>query len=137
MAFAQSPFNPINQAPNGGSYLDHLANKYILKPRSVTGIGGFIFDYEGETNLQLQSEMKLTSKELSNTHRVIVFGESKSGKTGGSGGTSGGTSTNDNGGAGGSYGAGGGGCRGSNSGGAGGPGGMCIVTGKQIGRAHV
>ena len=25
--------------------------------------------------------MKLTSKELSNTHRVIVFGESKSGKT--------------------------------------------------------
>lgn len=57
MAFAQSPFNPINQAPNGGSYLDHLANKYILKPRSVTGIGGFVFDYEGETSLQLQSDI--------------------------------------------------------------------------------
>lgn len=59
MAFNQSPVNPLTAIHNGQAYLDDLANqnKYLIKPKSVTGIGGFLFDYEGETNLQLQSDI--------------------------------------------------------------------------------
>jgi hypothetical protein len=36
---------------NGQNYINTLANKYIVKPKNAAGINGFIFDYEGETNV--------------------------------------------------------------------------------------
>lgn len=52
-----SPLNPLNMIVSGRSYLDTLANKFILKPANAKGLAGFIFDYEGETQLTVQSEI--------------------------------------------------------------------------------
>ena len=54
--------NPTNipglkQIASGSAYLDDLANQYILKPLGATGIGGFVFDYEGETSVTLASDI--------------------------------------------------------------------------------
>ena len=52
-----SPFNPLTLIANGRGYLDTLANKFILKPTNAKGIAGFVFDYEGETTVNLQAEI--------------------------------------------------------------------------------
>ena len=54
--------NPTNipglkQIASGSAYLDDLANQYILKPLGATGIGGFVFDYEGETSVRISSDI--------------------------------------------------------------------------------
>lgn len=54
---ASSKFNPLNQVVKGRGYLDTLANKYLLKPVNAKGIGGFLFDFEGETQVNIQSEI--------------------------------------------------------------------------------
>lgn len=41
----------------GRAYIDSLANRFIVKPKTAKGIGGFVFDYEGETNLQIQADI--------------------------------------------------------------------------------
>lgn len=50
-------FNPLNMVANGRGLLDTLANKFVLKPANAQGIGGFVFDYEGETQLVVQAEI--------------------------------------------------------------------------------
>jgi hypothetical protein len=57
MAFAELPKAGLGFINTGQSYVDGLANKFIVKPKSVAGIGGFVFDYDGETTVQLQSEI--------------------------------------------------------------------------------
>jgi hypothetical protein len=47
----------LKQIYNGRSYLDGLANKYILKPILSKGIGGFVFDYESDTQVNLDAEI--------------------------------------------------------------------------------
>src|SRR5262245_9752879 len=42
---------------NGRNYLDGLANKYIVRPKTVLGIGGFVFDYEGDTRVSRQADI--------------------------------------------------------------------------------
>lgn len=49
--------NPLSTITDGRAYLDTLANKFILKPATAKGIAGFVFDYEGETTVHLQSEI--------------------------------------------------------------------------------
>lgn len=54
---AASKFNPLNQVASARGYLDTLANKYLLKPASAKGLAGFVFDYEGDTEVIVQSEI--------------------------------------------------------------------------------
>ena len=54
---AQSNWNPVNAVSNGQSYLDNLANNYLVKPATAQGISGFVFDYEGETQIVADSEI--------------------------------------------------------------------------------
>ncbi len=56
-AAAAQKYNPLNMVANGRGYLDTLANKFILKPASAKGLAGFVFDYEGETEVMVQSEI--------------------------------------------------------------------------------
>lgn len=53
---AQSGLGSLN-LQDGNNYVNNLANKYIVKPKTASGIGGFVFDYEAESNLQLTSEI--------------------------------------------------------------------------------
>ncbi len=57
MAFEQAPKNIISTKEDGRGYLDALTNKYIVKPKNAKGIGGFVFDYEGETSVTHQAEI--------------------------------------------------------------------------------
>lgn len=52
-----SNLNPLNIIASGRGYLDTLTNKYILKPANAKGLAGFIFDYEGDTQVVVQSEI--------------------------------------------------------------------------------
>lgn len=54
---AASKYNPLNMIASGRSYLDTLANKFILKPANAKGLAGFVFDYEGDTTVIHQSEI--------------------------------------------------------------------------------
>ena len=42
---------------SGESAVNNVINGYILKPKSAQGIGGFIFDYEGMTQLDADTEI--------------------------------------------------------------------------------
>jgi len=42
---------------SGRQYLDTLANNYILKPANAKGLAGFVFDYEGDTQVDVVSEI--------------------------------------------------------------------------------
>lgn len=54
---ASSKFNPLNMVISARSQLDVLANKYILKPANAKGLAGFVFDYEGDTEIIVSSEI--------------------------------------------------------------------------------
>ena len=58
-AFAAPQQSLLQQAnlQDGQNYLNTIANKYIVKPKTAAGIGGFVFDYEGETTLTYQAEI--------------------------------------------------------------------------------
>lgn len=53
---AQTGLGSLN-LQDGNNYLNSLANKYIVKPKNAKGIGGFVFDYEGETNVTFQADI--------------------------------------------------------------------------------
>jgi hypothetical protein len=57
VSLLQLPKQGLNVIQSGRNYLDTLANKYVVKPKSVKGIGGFVFDYETDTSVTLQSEI--------------------------------------------------------------------------------
>ena len=57
MAITEIPKQGLDAVQNGRNYLDQLANKYVVKPKDAIGIGGFIFDYEGETEVTLQADI--------------------------------------------------------------------------------
>lgn len=46
----------LSQITDGKSYIDNLASRYVIKPKFAKGIGGFVFDYEGETRLRNEAE---------------------------------------------------------------------------------
>ena len=52
-----SRYNPVNMITNGRNFLDAKANKYLVKPKTAEGIGGFLFDYEVQTDVVLQAEI--------------------------------------------------------------------------------
>ena len=56
MPFADLPATGLGQIENGKSYLDNLANRYVVRPKTAKGIAGFVFDYEGETRLRQEAE---------------------------------------------------------------------------------
>lgn len=49
--------NPLATISSGRGYLDTLTNKFILKPASAKGLAGFVFDYEGDTQVVVQSDI--------------------------------------------------------------------------------
>jgi len=57
MALTQLPKSGTQTGFDPRAYVDGLANKFIVKPKTVTGIGGFVFDYEGETNVSIQADI--------------------------------------------------------------------------------
>jgi hypothetical protein len=57
MAILQVAKTGLGAVQNGRAYLDELANKYILKPKSANGIGGFVFDYEGEAGIHIRADI--------------------------------------------------------------------------------
>jgi hypothetical protein len=57
---AESTATNITQQSNlqdGQNFLNTAANKYIVKPKNAAGIGGFVFDYEGEDSVTYTSEI--------------------------------------------------------------------------------
>lgn len=54
---AASNYNPVNQVLSGRSALDTLANNWLVKPASAQGICGFVFDYEGETEISADNDI--------------------------------------------------------------------------------
>lgn len=57
MALNPLPQVTPNTNQNGPIYLDSLTSRYLIKPKSVSGIGGFVFDYEGEETLNLHADI--------------------------------------------------------------------------------
>lgn len=49
--------NPFTAIPNGQSYVDGMVNHYILRTKSTQGIAGFVFDYLGDTTLNLEADI--------------------------------------------------------------------------------
>jgi hypothetical protein len=57
MALSDIPQSGLGAIQSGKSYVDSLANRYVVKPKTVKGIAGFVFDYEGETSILRDSEI--------------------------------------------------------------------------------
>lgn len=55
MALSDLPASGLGQIENGKGYLDSLATKYVVRPKTAKGIAGFVFDYEGETRLRQEA----------------------------------------------------------------------------------
>jgi hypothetical protein len=56
MSIAEEPKTSFLSKWSGRDMLDQVGN-YFVKPKNVRGIGGFVFDYEGETSLQSVAEI--------------------------------------------------------------------------------
>lgn len=56
MALSDLPAAGLGQIENGKSYIDSLASRYVVRPKTAKGIAGFVFDYEGETRLRQEAE---------------------------------------------------------------------------------
>lgn len=56
---AINPFQSTTPSTNqsGPLYVDSLTSRYLIKPKSVSGIGGFLFDYEGEDTTELHADI--------------------------------------------------------------------------------
>lgn len=46
-----------SQYTRGSDYLNNLTAKYLVKPKGLNHIGGFIFDYENDTEIRLTSNI--------------------------------------------------------------------------------
>lgn len=57
MALVEAAKDSLGVVQDGRSYLDNLANKYVVKPKTAQGIGGFVFDYEGDTTVRLHADI--------------------------------------------------------------------------------
>lgn len=51
------PSTAFTAIPSGQAYVDGLVNKYVLRTKSSAGIGGFLFDYESDTNVSLEADI--------------------------------------------------------------------------------
>jgi len=51
------PTQAFTAIPNGQKYVDGLVNKYVLRTKSSTGIGGFLFGYLGDVNVSLEADI--------------------------------------------------------------------------------
>lgn len=47
----------LKTVDRGKEYFDSLANRYVVRPKNARGIGGFVFDYEGETAIRKQADI--------------------------------------------------------------------------------
>lgn len=56
-SFSKGNFNPLNMVVSARGMVDTLTNKFILKPANAKGLAGFIFDYEGDTQVTAQSDI--------------------------------------------------------------------------------
>jgi hypothetical protein len=58
MAFNPAlPSETFTAIPSGQKYLDGLVNKYILRTKASTGIGGFLFGALGDVNVALEADI--------------------------------------------------------------------------------
>jgi len=57
MSIVETAQSGLGSVANGKTYLDSLVNRKILKPQGVKGINGFVFDYEGDTKVDLRSSI--------------------------------------------------------------------------------
>ena len=57
MSIIESASKGLDSVKSGRSYLDGLANKYVVKPAKAQGIDGWVFDYEGDSTINLASEI--------------------------------------------------------------------------------
>lgn len=51
MSILQGTSDQLQSITSGNTVLDDLANKYVVKPQTAQGISGFVFDYEGDTDV--------------------------------------------------------------------------------------
>lgn len=51
------PSATFTAIPSGQAYVDGLVNKYVLRTKSSAGIGGFLFDYQGDVNVSLEADI--------------------------------------------------------------------------------
>src|ERR1035437_6513215 len=51
---ASTAFNTISSVQN---YINGVSNSYIINPAGMKGIAGFVFDYEGDDEIRLESEI--------------------------------------------------------------------------------
>lgn len=56
-AIGQSAQSGVNAVQGWRTGLDGLANRYLVRPSTVKGINGFVFDYEGDTEMTAQAEI--------------------------------------------------------------------------------
>jgi hypothetical protein len=57
MSLLQLPQQGITALQSGRTYIDDIANKYLVKPDDMLGVGGFLFDYESETTVTHQADI--------------------------------------------------------------------------------
>lgn len=50
-------FNPLTMVTSARGMLDTLTNKFVLKPANAKGLAGFVFDYEGDTDVVVSAEI--------------------------------------------------------------------------------
>ena len=46
-----------NDISNVQSFIDQLSSQFVITPKGVQGIAGFVFDYEGEDRLSMESDI--------------------------------------------------------------------------------
>ena len=58
---AQTGLSPSNVATytesNVSAYINQIASQYVITPKGLKGIAGFVFDYEGEDRLTMESDI--------------------------------------------------------------------------------
>lgn len=57
MAIIEQARDILSTKSDGQGYVDALVNKFIVKPKNAEGVAGFVFDYEGETELSLEADI--------------------------------------------------------------------------------
>ena len=57
MAINEPDTSQLSTITSGNSVLDELSNKFVVKPKTLHGINGFVFDYEGEEEVTWAAEI--------------------------------------------------------------------------------
>ena len=64
----------VSASPDGTGYLSSKLSQFLMRPANAKGIGGFVFDYEGEGTAKIQAEISdhyLEDNSAVNDHMAI------------------------------------------------------------------